>query len=102
MLEKAGGTEAFDAFLFHQANAFMLRHLAKKSKLPAEKVPVNIDRFGNTSSATIPLLMTTDVAERLRTTPSRLALFGFGVGFSWGAADLIVGPLACVETIDYH
>lgn len=96
-----GGIEAFDAFLFHQANAFMLRHLAKKAKLPADRVPVNIDRFGNTSSATIPLLMTNVLAERLRVQSMRLAMFGFGVGFSWGAADLEVGPLACVETIEY-
>ncbi len=100
-LEPAGGAERFDAFLFHQANAFMLRHLAKKAKLPADKVPVNIDRFGNTSSATIPLLMTTDLAERLGTEKMRLGMFGFGVGFSWGAADIEVGPLACVETIEY-
>jgi 3-oxoacyl-[acyl-carrier-protein] synthase-3 len=101
-LERGGGAEAFDAFLFHQANAFMLRHLAKKSKLPADKVPINIDRFGNTSSATIPLLMTTELADRLSTGPVRLGMFGFGVGFSWGSVDLLVGPLACVETIDYH
>ena len=101
-LERGGGAAGFDAFLFHQANAFMLRHLAKKSKLPPDKVPVNIDRFGNTSSATIPLLMTTDLAERLRDGPMRLGMFGFGVGFSWGSVDVKVGPLACVETIDYR
>ncbi len=100
-LEGGGGIDKFDAFLFHQANAFMLRHLAKKAKLPAEKVPINIDRFGNTSSATIPLLMTTELADRLRDTPTRLGMFGFGVGFSWGSVDIEVGPLACVETIDY-
>jgi 3-oxoacyl-[acyl-carrier-protein] synthase-3 len=80
----------------------MLRHLAKKSKLPADKVPVNIDRFGNTSSATIPLLMTSNLADRLRGGPVRLGLFGFGVGFSWGSADISVGPLACAETIEYR
>lgn len=101
-LERGGGVDGFDAFLFHQANAFMLRHLAKKSKLPVDRVPVNIDRYGNTSSATIPLLMTDDLGERLRTGPMRLALFGFGVGFSWGSADLTVGPLACAETIEYR
>ena len=100
-LEGAGGIDKFDAFLFHQANAFMLRHLAKKAKLPADKVLINIDRFGNTSSATIPLLMTTELANRLRNTPTRLGMFGFGVGFSWGSVDIEVGPLACVETIDY-
>lgn len=101
-LEQGGGAEQFDAFLFHQANAFMLRHLAKKSKLPPDKVPVNIDRFGNTSSATIPLLMTTDLADRLCSEAIRLGMFGFGVGFSWGSADVTVGPLPCAETIEYH
>lgn len=101
-LERAGGVAQFDAFLFHQANAFMLRHLVKKAKLPVDRVPMNIDRFGNTSSATIPLLMTTDLANRLQSEKLRLGLFGFGVGFSWGSADVAVGPLACIETIDYQ
>jgi len=100
-LEQGGGSEGFDAFLFHQANAFMLKHLAKKAKLPSDKVPVNIDRFGNTSSASIPLLITTDLAEQLRGQSMRLGMFGFGVGFSWGSVDLELGPLACVETIEY-
>ena len=96
----AGTTiEDYDAFLFHQANSFMIKHLAKKSKLPPEKVPINIDRYGNTSSATIPLLMSDDLAPRLSESACRLSLFGFGVGYSWASASLIVGPLACVETI---
>lgn len=99
-VEGGGGIEAFDFLLFHQANAFMLRHLAKKAKVPPEKVPLNIDRFGNTSSATIPLLMTSDLSERLKGQALHLGLFGFGVGFSWASADLTVGPLACVEQVD--
>lgn len=97
---QAGTTsDDYDAFLFHQANAFMIKHLMKKSKLPPEKVPINIDRYGNTSSATIPLLMADDMADQLRSGTRRLALFGFGVGYSWGSASLDVGPLKCVETI---
>lgn len=93
------GVEDYDVFLLHQANAFMIRHLAKKAKLPPEKVPINIDRYGNTSSATLPLLMTTDAAEMLGTGERRIAMFGFGVGYSWAAASMKVGPLSCVETI---
>ncbi len=99
-LSLAGITaEAHDAFLFHQANAFMIKHLAKKSKLPADKVPINIERYGNTSSATIPLLLADDLAGRLKKGELRLAMFGFGVGYSWASASLQVGPLACAETI---
>lgn len=86
-------------FLLHQANTFMINHIAKKAKLPKDKVPINMDRYGNTSSATIPLLMTTDAAEALRAGPVRLGLFGFGVGYSWASASLTVGPLRCCETI---
>ncbi len=89
-----------DAYALHQANRFMLRHLAKKIGAGEDRVPTNIDRFGNTSSATIPLLLTTDLAERITSASSRLMLVGFGVGFSWGAALIDTGPLAVAETIE--
>ena len=91
--------ESHDAFLFHQANLFMLKHLTKKSKLAPEKTPINIDQYGNTSCASIPLLMTTCLQDRLRKESMQLAMFGFGVGYSWAGASFSVGPLKCVETI---
>jgi 3-oxoacyl-[acyl-carrier-protein] synthase-3 len=99
-IELSGVTaEGHDGFLFHQANMFMLKHLTKKAKLPAEKAPINIDQYGNTSCASIPLLMTTCLQDQLRNGPMQLGLFGFGVGYSWAGASLCVGPLKCVETI---
>jgi 3-oxoacyl-[acyl-carrier-protein] synthase-3 len=92
--------QSYDAFLFHQANLFMIKHLVKKAKLPIERVPINLDRYGNCSSASIPLLMTTELAPKLRAGRLRLALFGFGVGYSWSSASLNIGPLACAETIE--
>lgn len=91
--------EDYDLFLLHQANTFMIKHLAKKAKLSADKVPINIDRFGNTSSATLPLLMTDLAANTLKERRCRIGLFGFGVGWSWGGASLEVGPLKCAETV---
>ncbi len=87
-----------DAFVLHQANRFMLTHLAKKIGARPEQAPVNIDRFGNTSSATLPLVLTTDLAERVKAAPAKIALVGFGVGYSWGAALVHTAPLACAET----
>lgn len=99
-VELAGKSiDDYDAFLLHQANKFMITHIAKKAKLPKDKVPINIDRYGNTSSATIPLLMTTDMAESLATDSRQIGMFGFGVGYSWASASMKVGPLQCVETI---
>jgi 3-oxoacyl-[acyl-carrier-protein] synthase-3 len=92
--------EEHDYFLFHQANLFMLKHLAKKAKLAPEKTPFNIDQYGNTSCASIPLLMTTSIAEQLKTRRCKLGLIGFGVGYSWASASLSVGPLAVAETIE--
>ncbi|AJK44693.1 ketoacyl-ACP synthase III [Burkholderia plantarii] len=100
-LELAGhGVPDHDAFLFHQANLFMLKHLAKKAGLPGERVPVNLTTYGNTSCASIPLLMTTELREALATRRQRLAMFGFGVGYSWASASLVAGPLAVVDTIE--
>lgn len=92
-------SESHDGFLFHQANKFMLKHLTKKANLPIEKTPINIDQYGNTSCASIPLLMTTSLKDRLLNESMQLAMFGFGVGYSWAGASLCVGPLKCVETI---
>ena len=91
---------SYDAFLFHQANLFMLKHLAKKAKLPSDRVPINIDIFGNTSCASIPLLMTTSLKTQLTEKSLQLAMFGFGVGYSWAAASITVGPLKVVEMIE--
>jgi 3-oxoacyl-[acyl-carrier-protein] synthase-3 len=91
--------ENYDAFLFHQANRFMVERLAKKAKLPADKVPINIGDFGNTSSASIPLLMTTTLREQLKNNTLQLAMFGFGVGYSWASASLKIGKLNVLENI---
>lgn len=94
------GQEDFDIFLFHQANAFMINHLAKKAKLDPTKVPINIDRFGNTSSATIPLLIATELAARVQAETSvRTAMFGFGVGYSWASCATELHSLRAAELV---
>ncbi|MBI2824137.1 MAG: ketoacyl-ACP synthase III [Planctomycetia bacterium] len=99
ILSAAGcGTADIDAFVFHQANHFMLNHLAKRLKLPQEKVAVGLTDYGNTSSASIPLAITTELREALSTQGRRLLLAGFGAGFSWAASVLSCGP-ACVPPV---
>lgn len=98
--ELAGDAAGHDYYLFHQANMFMIKHLAKKAKVAPERAPINIDSFGNTSSASIPLLMTSKLSGELQEGSRHLALVGFGVGYSWAAASLAVGPLKVVETIE--
>jgi 3-oxoacyl-[acyl-carrier-protein] synthase III len=75
-------TEA-DLLVLHQANKFLLDHLSRKIKFPG-RVPISLDRFGNTSSASIPLTIADACAK---TQPlGRAVLAGFGVGYSWAAA----------------
>jgi 3-oxoacyl-[acyl-carrier-protein] synthase-3 len=83
----------------HQANQFMLKHLAKRMKLPTEKVVLALEEFGNTSSASIPLAMTHSLAVELREDSLRLLLAGFGVGLSWGAVALSCGPMIMPDLV---
>ncbi len=83
ILEFAGmSTDSIDKFLFHQANGYITKQIAKKMKIDMEKVPQNIDRFGNTSMAALPLLMTTDLIDNKVNKPWLLS--GFGAGLSIG------------------
>lgn len=97
-LQAAGATaEDVDAFVFHQANRFMLNHLVKRMALPPEKVVLGLECFGNTSSASIPLALCTELADRLKSKPSRLLLSGFGVGYSWASCVLTTSGLVVPE-----
>ena len=67
---------------YHQANLFMLKHLLKKSGFKSEQVPVSMEKFGNTSGASIPLSICALPQKDYKNT----LLVGFGVGLSWGIA----------------
>jgi len=87
-----------DYLVFHQANKFMTDFFAKKLKCPKEKIPYSLGRFGNTSSASIPLTITTELRDALGER-KRLLMSGFGAGLSWGTAlmdvsDCSIPPLA--------
>jgi len=90
--------EQTEHFLFHQANAFMLRHIAKKLKIPAEKFTLNLQRFGNTSSASIPLLLT-DLCQ-VNPLRSRVVMAGFGVGYSWAAVSYDLSTLVVNDLLE--
>ena len=83
-----------DAFVPHQANLFMLNHLAKSMKVPPEKLLLSLEEFGNTSSASIPLTVSHRLSSKLNASSMNLLMAGFGVGWSWGAVALRCGPMA--------
>lgn len=84
-LEKCAADQALsiNKYVFHQANKFMLEHLAKKAKVAPEKVVLNLQQVGNTSSASIPLALSLDANGGAATLQGHYLLAGFGVGYSW-------------------
>jgi 3-oxoacyl-[acyl-carrier-protein] synthase-3 len=91
--------EDVDAYVLHQANRMMLEHIAKKCRIPLDRLPLSLDQFGNTSSASIPLALVHSLGERLQAETCRLVLSGFGVGFSWGAVAMTAGPAVIVPVV---
>lgn len=87
VLKKAGQTaEDVDFFVFHQANARIIDLAVRKYHIPAEKYYKNIAEYGNTSAASIPLVLS-ELEEQGRVGPgSRALVVGFGGGLTWGGA----------------
>jgi 3-oxoacyl-[acyl-carrier-protein] synthase-3 len=78
--------EDVDLFLFHQANLRINEYVAGQLGIPPEKCPSNIERYGNCSAASIPILLA-EVAREGRLAPGTLVcMTAFGSGFSWGSA----------------
>jgi 3-oxoacyl-[acyl-carrier-protein] synthase III len=87
VLTRAGITaDQVDLLIPHQANLRIIEATAKHAGLPMSKVMVNVDRYGNTSSASIPLALGQAVAEGRVGPGSVLLLVAFGAGFTWGSA----------------
>ena len=86
-LTRAGVTaEQVDLLIPHQANLRIIDATAKHAGIPMSKVMVNLDRYGNTSSASIPLALDQAVAEGRVRPGSLVLLVAFGAGFTWGSA----------------
>jgi 3-oxoacyl-[acyl-carrier-protein] synthase-3 len=75
-----------DLFFFHQANMRINQYVAKQLDLPDEKVVHNIQRYGNTTAATIPIMLAEAERDGQLTPGKRIAMVAFGSGFTWGSA----------------
>ena len=82
-IAEAGKTiEDIDYFCFHQANNFINSYIAKKMKLNLEKIPHTIEKYGNTSSVSVPLTIVSELKGKLDGTKT-LMMSAFGVGMTW-------------------
>jgi 3-oxoacyl-[acyl-carrier-protein] synthase-3 len=77
-------TNNVEYYVFHQANRMMNETIRKKLKLAEEQVPYSMTHFGNTSSASIPLTIVTQIADKIKGKRTEIIGCGFGVGLSWG------------------
>ena len=87
ILAECGKTvDDIDVYVPHQANVRIIDHAVRKLGVPQEKTVVNVDRYGNTSSGSIPLALA-DAADDGRLEPGKLVLLtGMGAGLTWGSA----------------
>lgn len=88
-----------DSFVLHQANKFMLDFLGKRMKLPADKVPMTIAEYGNTSAASIPLTMVAR-CQHLMQQRTKWLMMGFGVGLSWSGFTLETEDVVSVPLVE--
>ncbi|WP_295333247.1 3-oxoacyl-ACP synthase III family protein [Flavobacterium sp.] len=82
-------TEDYDFFILHQANNYILKQLSRKLKIPTEKIPVSLDRFGNNSSNSIPLVLADHFGGK-HLGNLHIFICGFGAGLSLACGDLVI------------
>ncbi len=89
-----------DYLIFHQSNKFMTDFFVKRLKFDSTKVPYCISKYGNTSSASIPLTMVSEL-HGLLDEEKKIILCGFGAGLSWGTARIIYKNCTISPIIEY-
>lgn len=89
LLDASGmNLEQIDYFVLHQANKRIVESVAKRLEVDIEKFPMNLQEYGNTSSASIPILLDEMNRDGSLKKGQTIVLAGFGAGLSWGAAVL--------------
>lgn len=74
-----------DYYVFHQANAFINNHIAKKLKLEKDRIPWTIQKYGNTSSVSVPLTIVSELKGNMAG-EKKIMMSAFGVGMAWATA----------------
>lgn len=99
MLDDMGLDRAKDVdyYLIHQANKLIVDRIVKKLKLPIDKVPYNLQRFGNLGGASIMMLMVSELADELQSRPLTLVCSSFGLGLTWGTMVIKTGLMKVVK-----
>lgn len=89
-----------DFFVLHQANKIINDTIAKKTGFESNQAPLSLKRFGNTSSASIPVTMVSEIREDLENKSLKMILSGFGVGLSWASVYVASDGIKCLPLIE--
>lgn len=95
----------FDYYVFHQANRFILRHLANDLDIPLDQVPISLDSYGNTNGASVPVTLVDMYDKGFFQEKKHLLICAFGIGMSWGILDIFIDSaqvLPMIFTEDYY
>lgn len=93
--------DSIDYFLIHHASRFIIDKLKKKLSIPDEKAPIILKDFGNSSNASIPIIMANEIKEEILNRSLQLYISGFGVGLSLGVGVINVNRFDCCKMIEY-
>jgi len=88
-----------DYFLIHQANKMIVDRIVKKLNLNPDKVPYNLEQFGNLGGASIPTLMVTRLRDILITKETSLLMSSFGLGLTWGTMYMKTRPMVVSDLV---
>lgn len=97
-------SENYDCLVLHQANLMIMKRIAKKTMFPEEKMLVSMDRFGNTSSGSIPITLVDKYGEYEDNSKIKALCCGFGIGLSWATVAFEIASsdiLPLVHTDEY-
>lgn len=92
--------DEIDWLVFHQANRFMTDFFVKKLKFDQGRVPYCIDRYGNTSSTSVPLTIVSELHDKVKD-GDRIVMAGFGAGLSWGVSMISMNDCRISPVIEY-
>lgn len=90
-----------DKLIIHQANLFMVNKIAKKMKVDAEKVPISLRDYGNTTSVTIPLTLVSQCGDDYACKKMKTLACGFGTGLAWASVYFETKNIVCPPVIIY-
>lgn len=100
-LEKTNTSiDDYDCLAFHQANQFISKMLCKKLKVDTSKMPLCLDRYGNTSAPAVPLVMCDTYGNDQSNKDICFLMCGFGVGLSWGVCSAVVNSANIYPVIE--